>query len=196
MSPTCRIEIILGCMFSGKSTEMMRRCSREEIIGKKVLYVNHEFDTRTGNFVQTHTQHRKDAIKLSKLNDLSDNTFLQYDVIGIDEGQFFPDLLEFVLKCEKHNKTVIISGLDGDSNRKPFGQILDCIPLCNSVVKLTAMDMVDKDGSEGIFSLRIDDDNKNQILVGAQDKFLAVSRKNYIQYNNNNTNTTNITNTN
>ena len=59
--------------------------------------------------------------------------------------------------------------------------------------------MVDKDGSEGIFSLRIDDDNKNQILVGAQDKFLAVSRKNYIQYNNNNNNnntSTNITNTN
>ena len=38
MSPTCRIEIILGCMFSGKSTEMMRRCSREEIIGKKIDY--------------------------------------------------------------------------------------------------------------------------------------------------------------
>lgn len=188
MSPTCRIEIILGCMFSGKSTEMMRRCSREEVIGKKVLYVNHEFDTRTGNFVQTHTQHRKDAVKLTKLNDIHENTFIQYDVIGIDEGQFFPDLLEFVLKCEKYNKTVIISGLDGDSNRKPFGQILDCIPLCNSVIKLTAMDMVDKDGSEGIFSLRIDDDNKNQILVGAQDKFLAVSRKNYIQYNNNDNN--------
>ena len=61
------------------------------------------------------------------------------------------------------NKTVIISGLDGDSNRKPFGQILDCIPICNSVVKLTAMDMVDKDGSEGIFSLRIDDNNKDQV---------------------------------
>ena len=61
---SCRIEIILGPMFSGKSTELMRRCSRKEVIGKKVCYINHTFDTRTGDFVQTHAQHRKDAIKL------------------------------------------------------------------------------------------------------------------------------------
>ena len=78
-----------------------------------------------------------------------------------------------------------MSGLDGDSNRKPFGQILECIPLCDSVIKLTAMDMIDKDGSEGIFSLRLSN-NMNQVLVGAQDKFVAVSRKNFIQnYNQN-----------
>ena len=68
--------------------------------------------------------------------------------------RFFNDLYEFVLKCEEKDKKVIMSGLDGDSNRKPFGQILNCIPLCDSVVKLTAMDMIDKDGSEAIFSLR------------------------------------------
>ena len=180
---SCRIEIILGPMFSGKSTELMRRCSRKEVIGEKVCYINHSFDTRTGDFVQTHAQHRKNAIKLSLLKELPDEVFTQNDTFGIDEAQFFNDLYDFVLKCEKSNKTVIMSGLDGDSNRKPFGQILECIPLCDSVVKLSAMDMIDKDGSEGIFSLRFDNNKKEQVLVGAEDKFCAVSRKNYLKFN-------------
>ena len=72
------------------------------------------------------------------------------EVVGIDEAQFFPDLLEFVKEME-HEKTIIIAGLDGDSNREPFGEILLCIPLCDSVVKLTALD---EDGSEAIFTYR------------------------------------------
>jgi thymidine kinase len=80
---------------------------------------------------------------------------------------------------EKNYKTLIIAGLDGDSNRKPFGQILECIPLCDNVVKLTAMDMIDKNGDEAIFSKRIVEDD-NQISVGSTDKYIAVSRKNYL----------------
>jgi len=178
---SCRIEIILGPMFSGKSTELMRRCSRKEVIGESVCYINHTFDTRTGDFVQTHAQHRKDAIKLSKLFDIPNDIFNKSSVFGIDEAQFFPDLYDFCLHCEENNKTVIMSGLDGDSNRKPFGQILNCIPLCDSVVKLTSMDMIDKDGSEGIFSLRLNNQVTDQVLVGAQDKFVASSRKNYLR---------------
>jgi len=179
---SCRIEIILGPMFSGKSTELMRRCSRKEVIGQTVCYINHTYDTRTGNYVQTHAQHKKDAIKLSKLLDIPEKIFDEAEIFGIDEAQFFPDLYEFVLKCEKHDKSVIMSGLDGDSNRKPFGQILYCIPLCDSVIKLTSMDMIDKDGSEGIFSLRLNNDNNDQVLVGAQDKFVAASRKNFLHF--------------
>ena len=179
----CRIEIILGPMFSGKSTELMRRCSREEVIGKNVLYINHSFDTRTGDFIQTHSSHRKNALKLSSLNLITEKDFNEANVIGIDEAQFFPDLYEFVLKCEENGKTVIMSGLDGDSNRKPFGKILDCIPLCDSIVKLTAMDMIDKNGTEAIFSLRIKNTQitQEQICIGAQDTYIAVSRKNYLE---------------
>ena len=73
---------------------------------------------------------------------------------------------------------VIISGLDGDFRRKPFGQILECIPLCDEVVKLSAMDMVDKDGTPGIFTKRIVEGDE-QTLVGAKESYIAVSRKNY-----------------
>ena len=172
------IDIILGSMYSGKSTELLRRLSRYDAIDQHTLLINHTYDTRTGESVKTHSNMVKDAIKIDSLMKLLDmDVFKKSFVIGIDEAQFFPDLLEFVKYCEK-NKTVIISGLDGDYNREPFGQILLCIPLCDSVVKLTAMDMISKDGTPGIFTKRICENNE-QILIGSNEHYVSVSRKNY-----------------
>lgn len=179
MSNVSRIEIILGCMYSGKSTELIRRCMRYEAIGKNVLLVNHSLDTRTDDSIKTHNNQKEKAIKVSNLMSIVNMVeYIDSEVIGIDEAQFFEDLYEFVIYSEKFNKFVIISGLDGDFERKPFGQILQCIPLCDSVVKLSAMDMVDKDGSPAIFSKRIVN-SENQLLIGATDSYIAVSRKNY-----------------
>jgi thymidine kinase len=176
----CKIEIIIGPMFSGKSTELLRRTSRLEAIGKNILYINHAFDTRTDDYIQTHSNTKKFANKLHNLFDIDTCDLENADVIAIDESQFFNDLYSFVLHCEKINKHIIIAGLDGDYNRKPFGQILECIPLCDNIIKLTAMDMIDKDGTEAIFSKRIIIDDQ-QISVGATDKYIAVSRKNYLR---------------
>jgi len=177
-----KVIIFVGSMFSGKSTALIRECSRFEAIGMEVLYINHTLDTRTGDYIQTHTHNKKEAIKFSKLSDIPDQLFNTAEIIGIDEAQFFPDLYDFVLKCEEAGKTVVIAGLDGDSDRKPFGQILQCIPLCDSVTKLTAMDMISKDGSDAIFSLRLKGVQQDgQVCVGASDKFVAVNRANYIK---------------
>lgn len=176
---TCSIDIIIGSMYSGKSTELLRRCKRFEAIGKYVLKINHIYDTRTDNSIQTHSNDKVHATKTNKLLDIVfTSDFLKSDIIAIDEAQFFNDLYDFVLYCENKNKSVIISGLDGDSNRKPFGQILMCIPLCDTVIKLKALDMIDKDGSAAIFSKRIVAD-ESQVLIGSGDKYIAVSRKNY-----------------
>ena len=177
------VEIILGCMYSGKSTELLRRTKRYLAIGKNVLLINHTNDTRTGNSVKTHRDETENALKITNLMDIfitpdQKLAIFKADVIGIDEAQFFGDLHEFVLAMEKYGKTIIISGLDGDSDRKPFGQILQCIPLCDEVVKLTAMDMVDKDGTPAIFTKRIVK-KEGQVLVGATESYIAVSRKNY-----------------
>jgi thymidine kinase len=176
----CKIEIIIGPMFSGKSTELLRRTSRLEAIGKNVLYINHIYDTRTDDYIQTHSNTKKFAKKLNNLFDINEIELDSADVIAIDEAQFFNDLYSFILYSEKKNKHIIIAGLDGDYNRKPFGDILQCIPLCDNIVKLTAMDMIDKDGTEAIFSKRIVADDE-QISVGAIDKYIAVSRKNYLR---------------
>lgn len=176
------IDIILGPMFSGKSTELLRRCGRLSSIGKKILYINHSYDSRTDDAIQTHNKVKVSAIKLSELCNVPCELYTEADVIGIDEAQFFGDLYKFIIQCEKDGKSVIISGLDGDSERKPFGQILECIPLCDTVVKLSAMDMIDKDGSEAIFSMRLNKKDASQVCIGAEDRYAAVSRKNYIKY--------------
>tara|TARA_B110000967_G_C18776990_1_gene506111 strand:- start:91 stop:630 length:540 start_codon:yes stop_codon:yes gene_type:complete len=174
------LSIILGCMYSGKSSELLRRVSRYTSIGIRVCLINSSSDTRTDNSVKTHSGKRVVAIKIDKLMKLiTSGEFLHSPVIAIDEAHFFPDLLEFVKEIEKHNKIIIVSGLDGDYRREPIGDILKLIPLCDDVVKLKALDMVDKDGSSAIFSKRIVESDE-QILVGAQEAYIAVSRKNYL----------------
>ena len=82
---------------------------------------------------------------------------------------------------EKTNKIVIISGLDGDFQRKPFGQVLDIIPLCDSVIKLNSLCMYKKDGSAASFTKRINNDSDQQKLVGAKESYISVSRQGYFE---------------
>lgn len=174
------IEIIIGCMFSGKSTELNRRASRYKAIGKNVLVINSILDTR-GDGIKLHSNVDVHATKTEHLMSMCVHPlFSEADVIAVDESQFFTDLHSFCLECEKVGKILIIAGLDGDSNRKPFGEIMRCIPLCDTVVKLTALDMISRDGTLAIFSKRIcwDDDVIN---VGGADKYVAVSRENYLK---------------
>ncbi len=179
----CRIELILGPMFSGKSTELIRRTSRYEAIGKNILIINSILDSRTDNSVKTHSNNKKKAIKVNNLLDIiNDDCYEKADIIGIDEGQFFNDLLEFVKIVEKTDKILIIAGLDGDFKREPFGDILKCIPLCDEVVKLSAMCMVKNDGTPSSFTKRINN-SEEQTLIGAKDSYITVCRSGYFKEN-------------
>lgn len=181
MSKKFNLELIIGPMFSGKSTELLRRVSCCEAIGMKSLLINHTFDTRTKCFIKTHNGKKKQAVKTdSLLSIINMDVFQKADVIGIDEAQFFKDLKPFILEIEKYNKNIFVSGLDGDYLRNPIGQILECIPLCDKVDKLNSLDMIDKDGSKGIFTKRITKSN-DTVLIGADDKYLSVNRFNYFQ---------------
>ena len=175
-----KVEIIIGPMFSGKSTELIRRCHRYECINKNVLIINSKLDTRCDdNNVKTHSNQLHKAIKTDKLLSLDSALFENIDTIGIDEAQFFPDLPEFIFRMENRDITIIIAGLDGDFRRKPFGKILECIPLAESVTKLTAMCSISKDGTPGSFTKRIG--NYNSIVdIGADDKYHTVCRKHYL----------------
>jgi len=74
------------------------------------------------------------AIKAASLEGLDPDTF---DVIGIDEAQFIPNLKkDVVILAESYRKQVLIAGLDGDFNRNKFGEIIELIPLCDSIDKL------------------------------------------------------------
>jgi thymidine kinase len=99
------------------------------------------------------------------------------EVILINEGQFFDDLYEIVQEVLQDNKKVYICGLDGDFERKPIGTILNLIPLCDKVTKLTSLCSTCRNGTPGIFSMRLTED-KSQILVGV-DNYVPVCRMCY-----------------
>ncbi|KAG1941737.1 thymidine kinase [Pimephales promelas] len=138
---TGQIQIIFGPMFSGKSTELMRRVRRFQVAQYSCLLIKYAKDTRyseTG--MATHDKNMMDAVPASLLRDVRSRA-LQACVIGIDEGQFFPDTVEFCEEMANMGKTVIVAALDGTFQRKPFGNILNLVPLAESVVKLNAVCM-------------------------------------------------------
>lgn len=131
------LEIIMGSMYSGKSTELIRRMNRLKSIGMRCLLVNHTQDTRVnGDFIQTHDGKK---IKAVKTNDILLLDIKPYDAIAIDEAQFFTNLLPAVAIMLENDKHVIVAGLNGDYQRKKFGEVLDLIPLADDVTFTRAL---------------------------------------------------------
>jgi thymidine kinase len=88
-----------------------------------------------------------------------------YDIILINEGQFFPDLYESVIQLvEKYKMKVYICGLDGDFKRNKFGKMLDLIPVCDKIIKLSAECVKCK--RPAIFSKRLSEEEQ-QVVIGS-----------------------------
>jgi len=170
------VEVVCGPMFSGKSSYIHSIVKRYASIGVGVLVVKPSNDTRYSlkPEVVTHDGVRFDCISTARnLMEIPFKYTENASVIIIEEAQFFDDLVIFVKSCEKKN--VIVVGLDGDYNRKPFGQVLDCIPLADKVTKLTAMCQGCSDGTPGLFTFRKTATN-GQVLVGGAETYSAYCR--------------------
>lgn len=178
------IDIIMGCMFSGKSTELIRLANRYKVLEVPLLIVNHSLDNRYHeSSIATHSNIKMDCLSIDSL-DLIKGKYLEHynesKVIIIEEAQFFKGLYDFVINaCEKDGKNVIVVGLDGDSNRQKFGEILDLIPVCDSVRKLYGLCVKCKDGTKACFTKRLVENN-DQVFIGSSE-FQAVCRKHYLE---------------
>lgn len=191
-----KLEIFFGPMFSGKTTRLLNELTTCSDVGLKCLYINHSLDQRqvskTDGIVTTHHGSFKgineniDAIKIGFLSEIE---VMKYDVIGIDEGQFFDDIVtsvrKWVIDFKKH---VFISSLDGDSNIRPFGHVHELICLCHPgcLHKLSAKCMSClKDGIKerhltfvpAGFSFKRLGDREKQNEVGGADKYMATCLK-------------------
>ncbi len=168
------LKIIMGNMFSGKTTELIRRLKRYKVIGKRILVLNSSLDTRSSDEVlKTHDNSKFECLKVSNLEDVD---YSKVDIVAVDEAQFFSGLKPFVEKVLMDNKTILLAGLDGDYKQEKFGEIIDCIPLADKVFKITAMCMECMDGTHGPFTKRIVDyEGKN--LIGGKEMYKAVCRK-------------------
>eukprot|EP00943_MAST-04B_sp_MAST-4B-sp1_P003246 g3246.t1 len=176
-----RIDLIIGPMFSGKSTELLRRVRRYKYAGKNCLVLKYAKDKRySENTVVTHDlTNSLPALNVSKLNEVSLDENKPYDVIGIDEGQFFPDLYEFTEKAANLGMVVILAALDGDFQRKPFGRICELVPKAESVTKLSAVCTSCKNNSAS-FTQRTTSDTAQEVIGGAE-MYRPVCRKCFFQ---------------
>jgi thymidine kinase len=190
------LEIILGSMFSGKSTRLVEIYNQCKFCDIPVVAINHDIDNRYDEdpSMVTHDKTKIPCLQTNVLKNiwkpenkgLSNNDGLvtanclitKYSkVILINEGQFFDDLFEVVNDMVNHGKQVYVCGLDGDFERKKFGQILDLIPLCDKVTKLTSLCSICKNGTPGIFSMRLTDETE-QTVVGSEN-YIPVCRECY-----------------
>ena len=174
------IKLYLGCMFSGKTSELIREYTRYTKIGKKVICINYTSDTRYGddNYVYSHDLNKIECLKTQKLMSINLQDILKYDVILINEGQFFEDIIEFCkLYCDMQSKHIIICALDGDFLRKPFGKINELIPLADEITKLTAFCTECHDTTPAIFTLRLSQDTEQ---ISINNNYIPVCRKHYL----------------
>lgn len=166
------LSLIIGPMFSGKTSELFRRIRRNTIAKKNCLIIKYSHDNRySEDQASTHDLIKMNCISALKLSEITPEQIAGVDVIGIDEGQFFEDIVEVVTKWTSENGiNVIICGLDGNYMREPFGKILNLIPKCSSVDKLCAV--CSYCGNEAPFTKRLVD-SSDEILIGGSDKYIA-----------------------
>lgn len=175
------LSLLIGCMFAQKTTELLRRIRRYQSIGYSVLIVNYIGDTRYGSScIITHDKDSENAVCVDKLQEI--DTLVRshkYSVVAIDEGQFFTDLFEYVTSwVDNYNIHVVVAGLDGTSDRKPFG-MLQLIPHAEEVERLHAFCAICRDGTFATFSKCVSSKNTD-ILIGGSESYYPVCRKHYL----------------
>lgn len=211
--PTSYLKLILGSMYSGKTSELLKLYKQFTFCDIPVCVINYSDDKRYHDtMLSNHDKVMIPCIQTRKLVDIFNYTLIKSielknttpivigssvfsfptelypfhdqifnaDVILINEGQFFDDIVEFTKKMLLLNKKVYIAGLDGDFKRERFGSLLDLIPLCDEVVKLSAICNKCKK-NPGIFSMRISSE-KQQLLIGS-DNYISVCRRCYDIHN-------------
>ena len=175
---------IFGPMFSGKSTELLRLIRNGEIAKKKSILVKYAGDTRyCSDEICTHDKIKRFSYTSVRLYDTYNEhktEFDESDQIGIDEGQFFPDLVEFAEEMANNGKRVIIAMLDGNFARKEFqiNKIQNLIAICDDFRKLRATCNFCGKEESASFSKRIVDSTEQE-LIGGDDMYHAACRSCY-----------------
>jgi len=180
-----QINLILGCMFAYKTSELIRRYNRYSIGGKKCIMIKYKNDVRyDSEMVVTHDNIRVNAIVCEYLFE-ADKIVEAYDVICIDEVQFYKDAHIFCDKWANTGKIVEVCGLNGTFERKPFKIISKLIPLAENITFLTAI--CKETGNDAAYSQLNTDTNgineKTSELIGGSDKYSASDRQTYFKNN-------------
>ena len=174
-----KIELIMGPMFSGKTSALMSKIKREKYSKKKCFLVKYSADLRySTDSVCSHNMTTMEAKSVTLLGDLDKADLESHDVIGIDEGQFFQDLVQFCEHYVRLGKHIIISALDTDSERNPWTVIKNLFPICLKIKKLNARCKIC--GLKAGWTYKYNhtetvvDSSVNRIEIGGEELYIAV----------------------
>lgn len=193
-----KLHIIIGPMFSGKTSEIINIYNKYKYCNLNVKVVNYIFDNRYTDkqLLYTHDKRQVPCILTENLNDMYNfeiqngninndniNSFNETQIFLINEAQFFKDIVDWVKIAisPPYNKIIYLCGLDGDFKRNLFGNWLELIPMCDTITKLTSICSSCK-VKDAIFSHRLTNDTK-QKLIG-NDIYVPLCRLCYENENN------------
>ena len=173
------IEVICGCMFSGKTEELIRRLNRAIIAKQKVEIFKPAVDVRYHK--SDVVSHNENAIRSTPVDFANDIILLagDCDVVGIDEAQFFDaEIINVCNKLANSGKRVIVAGLDMDFEGKPFGSMPDLLAIAEYVTKVHAI--CAQTGELASFSFRLTDE-QGKVLLGEKQEYEARSRRSFVE---------------
>jgi thymidine kinase len=165
------LTVITGCMFAGKSTELIKKIKsfKEDcIVFKPGLDTRYSF-----NYVVTH-----DGISIESTPVNDSKLILQfsknYNIIGIDEAQFFDqDIISVCNILANQNKQVYVCGLSTDYLGRPFGNMPNLLAIADDIIKVYGKCEC---GNKTTHNKRLDIDKKNQVMLGGENEYKAVCR--------------------
>ena len=177
------IKLYVGPMFSGKTTSILEAYTRHSIGGRKCILVKYENDNRySKSQIVTHSKiesNDKNIINCKYLHDIED-IIQNYDVICIDEVQFYEDADIFCDKWANEGKIIEACGLIGTYSKDYFEVMARLLPKAESIIFKKAV--CKSTGKNASFTLRKIEDDRT-ILIGSDDMYDAVDRETYNKLN-------------
>lgn len=179
------ITTIIGPMFSGKTSELIRLIDREVISGKKCLIIKNKIDDRYDSeskpvkHLTTHNNYCYTGCEIeihTELNLELERYILEkkYEAIAIDEGHFFENLTVFCNNMANNGVKIFVSTLCGSYRQHLFEEIGRLLPYSENIIFCDSICMVCK--NPGSFTIRITD-SEDDIDVGGNDKYMSACRK-------------------
>jgi thymidine kinase len=168
------IEVVCGCMFSGKTEELIRRARRAEIAKQKVAIFKPRIDNRYS--AQHIVSHSEQSLTSTVVDDASEILALSENaqVVGVDEGQFFKaNLVEVCETLANQGKRVIVAGLDQDYRGKPFEPMPQMLAVAEYITKTLAICVVCGNPAD---RTQRKTQSADRVLVGAKDIYEARCR--------------------
>jgi len=170
------IEVITGCMFAGKTEELINRIKTLQYAKQNILVVKPSIDNRYSiDEIASHSGYRVKAVNSTKATEILDLVTKETQVVAIDECQFFQkDLIGVCEELANKGIRVICAGLDRDFRGEPFGVMPELLIRAEFVTKLSAVCV--KCGYPATLSQRLingkpADYNDPIVLVGAAESY-------------------------